>query len=59
MFKLKLKLHFCSIYGEIGDYEPSFNKPKDKKDKDRKERDRETDRDRDRGRDRDRERGDR
>ncbi|XP_059151549.1 protein Red-like [Physella acuta] len=48
-----------SIYGEIGDYEPSFNKPKDKKDKDRKERDRETDRDRDRGRDRDRERGDR
>ncbi|KAK0064771.1 protein Red-like isoform X1 [Biomphalaria pfeifferi] len=49
-----------SLYGEIGDYEPAFNKPKDKKDKDRKERDgktdRERDRDRDRGRERDRDR---
>ncbi|XP_035825387.1 protein Red isoform X1 [Aplysia californica] len=49
-----------SIYGEIGDYEPSFAKPKDKREKDRKDKDRDSksdrDRDRDRGRDRERDR---
>lgn len=53
-----------SIFGDIGDYEPSFAKPKDKRDreKDRKDKEREKDgkgdrdrgRDWDRGRDRDR-----
>ncbi|KAH9489790.1 hypothetical protein Btru_036554 [Bulinus truncatus] len=62
--KTKISAGDDSLYGEIGDYEPAFNKPKDRKDKDRKERekdrdgksDRDRDRDRDRGRDRDRER---
>jgi len=46
-----------SIYGEIGDYEPQFARPKDKKDKDRKDRDRDGGKsDRDRGREKDRER---
>ncbi|CAL1536847.1 unnamed protein product [Lymnaea stagnalis] len=46
------------IYGELGDYEPSFNKPKDKKEKDKKDRDnRDRDGKTDRDRDRDRERG--
>ncbi|BFZ15018.1 hypothetical protein BsWGS_18057 [Bradybaena similaris] len=51
-----------SIYGEIGEYEPSFSKPKDRREKDRKENENDRDmradreRDRDRGRDRERDR---
>uniref|UniRef100_A0A0B7A7H7 RED-like N-terminal domain-containing protein n=1 Tax=Arion vulgaris TaxID=1028688 RepID=A0A0B7A7H7_9EUPU len=46
------------IYGEIGEYEPSFNKPKEKKDRKENDKDREmkTDRDRDREREKDRDR---
>ncbi|GFN97948.1 protein red-like [Plakobranchus ocellatus] len=46
-----------SIYGDLGDYEPSFNKPKEKKERDRKDRDRDRERESDRDRERERDRG--
>ncbi|XP_076446295.1 protein Red-like [Babylonia areolata] len=48
-----------SIYGEIGEYLPSFAKPKDKRDRKDKDRERDKDKDRERrDRDRDRDRRD-
>jgi len=47
-----------TIYGDIGDYEPNFSKPKDKREKERRDKDRENkgDREKERGSGRDRER---
>ena len=54
-----LLFYTCSIYGELGEYMPSYGKPKkEEKEKDRKEsRDNKDRRDRDRYGDRHRERG--